>query len=170
MSKCTTTHNKYQGNLFMFCVFKNKIPNNKLKSLLRQLVVFVLYCSNCSQEELYTTMLELNRYIMFQQPVYNIVGFLIGFLVIYLFLAFLANKKDSVPIKDLQEILYLKVFKIPGSHKKKNSYLTVRALSKQPKHGQYFHIFDFAAFYIPCREYFFWLFDCMSSAPSECGE
>lgn len=124
MSKCTTTHNKYQGNLFMFCVFKNKIPNNKLKSLLRQLVVFVLYCSNCSKEELYTTMLELNRYIMFQQPVYNIVVFLlVFFLFIYLFLAFLANKKDSVPIKDLQEILYLKVFKIPGSHKKRIAIL-----------------------------------------------
>lgn len=93
---------------------KKKIPNNKLKSLLRQLVVFVLYCSNCSKEELYTTMLELNRYIMFQQPVYNIVVFLFFFI----FLAFLANKKDSVPIKDLQEILHLKVFKIPGSHKK----------------------------------------------------
>lgn len=77
----------------MFCVFKNKIPNNKLKSLLRQLVVFVLYCSNCSKEELYTTMLELNRYIMFQQPVYNIVVFFIGFLFIYLFLAFFSQQK-----------------------------------------------------------------------------
>lgn len=64
-------------------------------------------------------MVELNRYIMFQQPVYNIVGFFYCFL----FFAFLANKKDSVPIKDLQEILYLKVFKIPGSHKKRIAIL-----------------------------------------------